>query len=158
MSKCVLFLSPDPLWIDIQTLWNCIWQGTLLNSDLFGCLFTWFEVDGNYRYLFFKASALWADAFYKSKCPSVCPCVCLFVCVFTFEVPFKPLFALTSQSRMSNIFRDSESLGKSNGKNWSQIWTFLFESCLKLPRIFFFFFLLILPYKTWWKPLFPTMD
>ena len=25
---------------------------------------------------FFKASALWADAFYKSKCPSVCPSVC----------------------------------------------------------------------------------
>ena len=24
----------------------------------------------------FKASALWADAFYKSKCPSVCPSVC----------------------------------------------------------------------------------
>ena len=29
----------------------------------------------------FKASALWADAFYKSKCPSVCPSVCLFVCL-----------------------------------------------------------------------------
>ena len=28
----------------------------------------------------FKASALWADAFYKSKCPSVCPSVCLSVC------------------------------------------------------------------------------
>ena len=24
----------------------------------------------------FKASALWADAFYKSKCPPVCPSVC----------------------------------------------------------------------------------
>ena len=45
----------------------------------------------------------------------------LFVCVFTFEVPFKRLFAPTSQSRMSNIFRDSESLGKSNGTKWSQI-------------------------------------
>ena len=53
----------------------------------------------------FKASALWADAFYKSKRPSVCPCVCPSVCVFTFEVPFKRLFAPTSQSRMSNIFR-----------------------------------------------------
>ena len=53
----------------------------------------------------FKASALWADAFYKSKCrmpvrPSVCPSVRL----FTFEVPFKRLFAPTSQSLMSNIF------------------------------------------------------
>ena len=28
----------------------------------------------------FKQSALWADAFYKSKCPSVCPTVCLGVC------------------------------------------------------------------------------
>ena len=28
----------------------------------------------------FKASALWADAFYKSKCPSVCLSVCLSVC------------------------------------------------------------------------------
>ena len=27
----------------------------------------------------FKASALWADAFYKSKCPSLCLSVCLFV-------------------------------------------------------------------------------
>ena len=43
---------------------------------------------------FFKASALWADAFYKSKCPSVC-FFCLFVCLFTFEVPFKRLFAPT---------------------------------------------------------------
>ena len=28
----------------------------------------------------FKALALWADAFYKSKCPSVCLCVCVSVC------------------------------------------------------------------------------
>ena len=40
---------------------------------------------------------------------------------FTFEVPFNGLFAPTSQSRMSNIVRDSESLGKSNGKKWSNI-------------------------------------
>ena len=30
--------------------------------------------------IIFKASAVWADAFYKSKCPSVCPSVCLCVC------------------------------------------------------------------------------
>ena len=72
----------------------------------------------------FKASALWADAFYKSKCPSVCVSVCLSVCPFTFEVPFNGLFAPTSWSRMSNIVKDSESLGKSNGKKWSNIWTF----------------------------------
>ena len=50
------------------------------------------------------------------------------------------VFAPTSQSRMSNIFRDSESLGKTNGKKWSQIWTFLFENCRKLPRKKSFFF------------------
>jgi len=51
-----------------------------------------------------------------------------------FSVFFNGLFAPTSRSRISNIFRDSESLGKSNGKKWSQIWTFLFENCLKSPR------------------------
>ena len=59
---------------------------------------------------------------------------------FTFEVPFNGLFAPTSQSRMSNIFRDSESLGKSNGKKWSNIWTFLLGSGLKSPRAKKFFF------------------
>ena len=58
--------------------------------------------------------------------------VCLFVRVFTFEVPFKRRFAPTSRSWMSDIFRDSESLVKSNGKKGSQIGTFLFESGLKL--------------------------
>ena len=71
---------------------------------------------------------------------SVCLAVCVSVCVFTFELPFNGLFAPTSQSRMSNIFRDSESLGKSNGKKWSQIWTFLFKNCLKSPRKKKFFF------------------
>jgi hypothetical protein len=73
----------------------------------------------------------------------------LFVCVFTFEVPFQRLFAPTSRSRTSNILRDSESLQKSNGKKWSQIWTFLFENCLKSPRKkkFFFFFFSLLRYR-----------
>ena len=48
-------------------------------------------------------------------------CVRVCVCLFTFEVPFNGLFAPTSQSWKSNIFRDSECLGKSNGKKWSQI-------------------------------------
>ena len=45
----------------------------------------------------------------------------LSVRVLNFEVPFKRLFAPTSCSRMSNIVRDSESLGKSNEKKMSQI-------------------------------------
>ena len=63
-------------------------------------------------YLFFKASALWTDAFYKSIFPSLCVFVRVSVRLFPFEVPFKHLFAPTSQSRMSKMFRDSESLGK----------------------------------------------
>ena len=51
-----------------------------------------------------------------------------------FSVFFNGLFAPTSRSWMFNIFRDSESLGKSIGKKWSQIWTFLFENCRKSPR------------------------
>ena len=43
------------------------------------------------------------------------------MCVFTFEVLFKRLFAPISQSGMSKKFRDSESLGKSNGKKSSHI-------------------------------------
>ena len=71
-----------------------------------------------------------------------------FFIFFIFEVPFNGLFAPTCQSRMSNMFRDSESLGKSNGKKWSQIWTFLFENCLKSSRKkkFFFFFFSVLRY------------
>ena len=48
-------------------------------------------------------------------------CVRLSVCPFTFGVPFNGLFAPTSRSQMSNIFRDSESFGKRNGKKWSNI-------------------------------------
>ena len=62
-----------------------------------------------------------------------------------FLVFFNGLFASTYRSQMSNIFRDSESLGKSNEKKWPQIWTFLFEYCQKLPRkkkVFFIFSLL----------------
>ena len=76
-----------------------------------------------------------------SVSPSVCLSVRLSVCLFTFKVPFNGIFAPTSLSRMSNIFRDSESLGKSNGKKWSRIWTFMLENCLKLPHKKKYFFL-----------------
>jgi len=59
------------------------------------------------------------------------PLFSLFFDLLRFSVFFNGLFAPTSRSRMSNIFTDSESLGKSNGKKWSQIWTFLFENCRK---------------------------
>ena len=99
----------------------------------------------------FKVSALWVDAFYKLKCLSACPSVY----VFTFEVLLKRLFVPTSQSQMSNIFRDSESLRKSNGKKWSQIRTFVFGSGLKLPRKKSLFFCGFCLTKHGGKPHFP---
>ena len=74
-----------------------------------------------------------------------------------FLVFFNGLFAPTSQSRMSNIVRDSESLGKSNGKNWSQIWTLLFENCLKSPhkkKFFSSFFFGLLWFSVFFNGLF----
>ena len=50
---------------------------------------------------------------------------------------FKLLFAPTSQSWMSDNFRDSESLGKSIEKKWSQIWNFVIIKGVKLQRNFF---------------------
>ena len=77
---------------------------------------------------------------------------------FTFEVPFNGLFAPTSRSRMSKCFKDSELLGKSNGKKWSQIWTFLFANCLKLPRkkkfFVFTFFTFEVPFNCLFVPTF----
>ena len=52
---------------------------------------------------------------------------------------------LTPSWHRSLMSRDSESLGKSNGKKWSKIWTFLFGSGLKSPRkkkLFFCWFCL----------------
>ena len=77
-----------------------------------------------------------------------------------FSVFFNGLFAPISRSWMSNIFRDSEFLGKSNGKKWSQIWTFLFENCLKSWRkkkVFFFTFFGLFRFSVFFKGLFaPT--
>ena len=89
--------------------------------------------------LIIKALALWANAFYKS----ICPYMDIYVCVFTFEVPFKRLFSLTSQSWKSNIFRDSESLEKSAGNKWFQIWKLLLIKGVKSPRKIEFFLLQI---------------
>ena len=58
----------------------------------------------------------------------ICFCfVCFSVCHTLFTL-LKGLFAPTSQSLMSKLFRYSESLGKSNGKKWSQSWTFLLKN------------------------------
>ena len=84
---------------------------------------------------------------------SVCVSVCLFDVPFTM-VYFAAFFAPTSQSQMSKKIWDSESLGKSVGKKWSQNWIFMLGCGLKSPRKKSFFFCWFLPYKTWWKPRF----
>ena len=76
----------------------------------------------------FKASALWADAFYKSICPSVR--------LFTFEVPFRRLFAPTSWSWMSKSFRDSESLGKNKWRNGLRFEIFRGVKSLPKKKVF----------------------
>ena len=101
----------------------------------------------------FIESAHWASGPIRSSSRNVRVFVCLSVCVF--DVPFhEAYFAPTSRSRMFQIVRDSESLGKSAGKKWSQNWNFLSRCGLKSPRKKKLC-LLILLYKTWWKPRFP---
>ena len=87
----------------------------------------------------FKESALWADSFYKSKCPSVCPSVPLSIRLLPFDVPLQCLFAPSSQSRISITFRDSELFGKSKEKKWSQIGKLSQINKRKIPAHFFFF-------------------
>ena len=88
------------------------------------------------------------------------PLFSLFFDLLRFSVFFNDIFAPTSQSRMSNIFRDLKSLGKTNGKKWSQIWKFLFENCLKSPhkkKVFFFTFFGLLWFLVFFNDLFaPT--
>ena len=151
-----------------------------ITDELYGKYSFWCTSWGEHlehsKGVIFTNSALWANSFYKSKCPSVCLSVS--VCLFTFwgtlgkisgkkwsqiwtfllknglkspgrkkfffkdlkkkllifEVMFKRIFAPTSQSRMSKMFRDSESLGKINGKKWSQMWTFLLKNGPTSPR------------------------
>ena len=83
--------------------------------------------------------------------PSVRVCVCP-------SVHFWGTGLFASQSRMSNIFRDAESLGKSNGKKWSQIWTFLFDNCLKLPHKKSFFLHFFWSFLTVFLPPLPKAE
>ena len=68
-----------------------------------------FNILQQFLVVLFKASALWVDAYYKSKCPFVS----LFVCLFTFEVPFKLLPKLDVQS-----FQSFGIFGEKYGNKW----------------------------------------
>ena len=89
-------------------------------------------------FFFFKASALWANAFYKSKCPSGRVSVCLCVRVFTFEVPFKRLFSPLPKVRCPILLKIWNPWGKVMERSG-----LIFEHfCLKIVKnrraIFFF--------------------
>ena len=82
---------------------------------------------------------------------SISPCVILFVCLSVCSLLRYRLkvFAPTSWSLMSKVFRDSESLGKSNGKNVvTNFKTFTNKGC-KIATHFFFLggWGRILPYR-----------
>ena len=110
--------------------WGYLWGGLTALLNLFGpCPYLW-------------------DCWFSSNRPTgpirssscdVRMCVC--VSVICVSVPFRVVyfeahFAPTSRSRMTKIFRDSESLGKSAGKKWSQNWQFVLGRSLKSPRWF----------------------
>ena len=48
--------------------------------------------------------------------------------------PFKSFFAPTSKSPLSKLLRFLESLGKSNGQKWSQMWKLLLIKGVQAPR------------------------
>ena len=52
-------------------------------------------------------------------------------------------FCPTSQGPMSKLFRFSKSLGKSNGRKWSQVSKFLQIKGVRSPCIFFIYFYFI---------------
>ena len=90
----------------------------------------------------FKASALWADAFYKSKYCYVCVCVCVFV-HHTFSLRL-PVFLPPLPEVQCPNFLDIWNI--SNGKKWSPIWKLLLIKGVKLlqwKKVFFYGFFLI---------------
>ena len=76
--------------------------------------------------------------------------------VFTFEVPFNGLFAPTSRSRMSNIVRDSESLGKEVVSHLN-ILVWKWSKIAAQKKVFFFTFFGLLRFSVFFNCLFaPT--
>ena len=91
----------------------------------------------------FKASALWADAFYKSICPSVRLCVCL----VTFEVPFNGLLPPLHEVGCPIFLEIRNPWGKIIERSGLTFEHFRFE-VVSNRRAKKSFFLLILPWST----------
>ena len=83
-----------------------------------------------------KRSGLRLIFFAHKGCKITCNKISFFYGFFLhLFTPFKCLFAPICQSPMCKPFRFSESLGKRDGKNWSQIGNFFaYKGFLKLQR------------------------
>ena len=104
----------------------------------------------------FKASALWAAAFYKSKCPYVCVCVCVCVGLFVHFLRyclnvFLPPFPEVGCPILFDIRNPWGKVMERSGLRFEHS----FWKWSKIAKQKNSFFLMILPYKTWWKPRFP---
>ena len=90
-----------------------------------------------------------ADAFYKSRYLSVCLSVC-----HTFSLRFTVFLPPLPDVQCLN-FLDIMNPWESNGKKWSQIWTYLLKNGLKSPRqkkFFTDFFHWFTPFKRLFAP------
>ena len=100
-----------------------------------------------------KASALWADAFYKSKCQSVCLSVRVSVCSllrYRLNIFLPPLPEVACPICLE-IRNPWGKVMKRSGLRFNHFGLKIVKNCCAI----YFLFLLILPYKTWWKPRFP---
>ena len=111
-----MFLRLSPYTFKIQKL---IWA----DKKSYRCPTTFVSSDNLLSFL----NGHFFSRFYKGFCHFL-----FFLCVFV--CPFNGLFAPTSRSPMSKIFRFSESLGKSIAKKWSQIWKLLLIKGVNSPR------------------------
>ena len=101
-----------------------------------------------------QSIGIWVVAFYKSKCPPVCPSVCLSVCSllrYRLKVLLPPLPKVGCP-----IFLEIwNSWGQIMERSGLRFEHFCLEVVKNRHTKKLFFFWMILPYKTRWKPRFP---
>ena len=95
--------------------------------------------------------AVWADAFYKSKCLWVCLFVCLSV-RRTFSLRLTVFLPPLPEVQCPKCLDFQKSLGKNNGRKWSQIWKLL------LKFFFYRFFFICSLRLNVYLPLFPKSN
>ena len=102
----------------------------------------------------FIESAHWADSIQQSRCPCVCLCLCVFVCPLFMQQILRPILLPLLKVGCPKILEIRNPWGKVLEGSGPRIEHFCWEMVLNC-RAKKSFFLLILPYKTWWKPRFP---